>query len=200
MKKFTLALFVCCTALSFAQTPPPAAALNADAAITKLREGLIDSFFKGDIDRALTYLAPDVVVTWQNGEVSHGPEEVRTYYNRMMTGPDRVVREIKAQPVVEGRQIYGDWAVSWGNLHDQFVLTDGRELSLNSRFTITTAKRGDQWLVVSYHASVNAFDNAVLALAVHKTGLWSGIGGVLIGLLVGFVAARTIGRKRVSAA
>jgi ketosteroid isomerase-like protein len=177
---------------AFAQTSasPPPASSDADAAITKLREGLIDSFFKGDIDRTLTFLAPDVIITWQNGEVSRGPDEVRAYYNRMMTGPNRIVQEIKAEPKVEGRQVHGDWAISWGSLNDHFVLTDGRSLSLGSRFTITTAKRGDRWLLTSYHASVNAFDNAVLTMAVKKTGLWVGIGGAVLGLLIGYVVAR----------
>lgn len=195
MKRFSLALFLCLAASVFAQ-PPPSATSDAETAITKLRTGLVDSFFKGDIDRALTFLAPDVVVTWQNGEVSHGPAEVRAYYQRMMTGPDRVVREVKAQPEILGRQIYGDWAVSWGKLHDQFTLVDGRELALDSRFTITTAKRGDQWLVTGYHASVNAFDNAILGLAVRKIGWWAGLGGAVVGLLAGWLVARATSARR----
>jgi uncharacterized protein (TIGR02246 family) len=192
MKKLCLGLLASWAVLAFAQTPvaPPPASSDADTAITKLREGLIDSFFKGDIERTLTFLAPDVVVTWQNGEVSRGPEEVRAYYNRMMTGPDRIVQEIKAEPKVEGRQINGDTAISWGSLNDHFVLTDGRSLALGSRFTITTAKRGDRWLLTSYHASVNAFDNPILSLAVKKIGLWVGIGGVVLGLLIGVLIGR----------
>jgi len=194
MKIRALALFVCISALSYSQTPPPSTDTEAGAAITQLREGLIDSFFKGDIDRALTYLAPDVVVTWQNGEVSRGPAEVKAYYNRVMTGPDRVVKEIRAKPEVEGRNFYGDTAVSWGNLHDQFVLADGKELPFNSRFTIVTAKRGDRWLVVGYHASIDAFDNPVLKMAAKKGFLWGAGIGVIVGLLVGFIVFRQLRR------
>src|SRR5688572_22510368 len=100
MKKLLLAFVVCGSALAFAETPPPDANVDADAAITKLREGLIESFSKGDIDQLVTYLAPDIVVTWQNGEVSHGPDGVRAYYNKMMAGEDRIVREIKTEPEV----------------------------------------------------------------------------------------------------
>jgi ketosteroid isomerase-like protein len=167
----------------------------------QLREGLVDSFSKADIDRLLTFLDKDVVVTWQNGEVSHGPEAVRAYYHRMMSGENRIVREIKTTPEIVGRQSYGGWAVSWGNLHDTITLMDGSVLPFNSAFTITTAKRGDRWLVTAYHASINAFENPVLGLALRKTALWTSIGGILVGFLAGYFIARTIaGRKSVSGA
>lgn len=173
---------------------------EADAAISQLRAGLLESFFKGDIDKLVTFLAPDVVATWQNGEVSHGPEEVRAYYNRMMTGEGRVVRDIKADPVVLGRQVRGDSAISWGNLHDRFVLMDGRELPFNTVFTLTTAKVGDRWLVTGYHASVGVFENPVLALATRKVGVWAGIAGGLIGLLLGVLLGLALFRGRKPAA
>ena len=47
----------------FAQTNHVARDLDALEAITRLREGLIDSFTKGDIDRLLKYLDTNVVVT-----------------------------------------------------------------------------------------------------------------------------------------
>jgi hypothetical protein len=115
--------------LSFAssargQTPSAPATDEATVAITALRENLISSFRKGDIDGILSHLDPSVVVTWQNGEVCNGPEEVKAFYRRTMTGDKPIVREIKSDPKVLGRHVYGDWAVSWGNLGDHFVLND----------------------------------------------------------------------------
>jgi ketosteroid isomerase-like protein len=180
----------------FCQPPSPASADEAAAAITRLREGLVTSFNKGDVEGLLTYLDPDVVVTWQNGEICRGPEAIRAFYARMMTGDKRVVREIKSEPEVLGRHVYGDWAVSWGNLHDHFVLTDGSDLPFDSVFTATIAKRGDRWLVTAFHTSVSAFENPVLTLATRKTALWSGIGGGAVGLLIGAVGAHLLGRKK----
>ncbi len=200
MKKILPLLCLAFAAALPARAQSPATDAEAEAAIGQLRTGLVDSFFKGDIDKALTYLAADVTVTWQNGEVSHGPAEVRAYYNRMMTGPDRVVREIKASPEIEGRHIYGDWAYSWGNLHDEFVLSDGRHLALNSPFTITTAKHGDRWLVTGYHASVNAFDNPILSLAIRKVSMWAGVGGAVAGLLAGLILRGLLGQKKSASA
>src|SRR5262245_21751789 len=97
-----------------------------DKAIARLREGLIDSFSKGDIDRLLTFLDTNVVVTWQNGEVCEGTAAVKAYYNKMMKGEHPLVSKVTSEPKILGRHIQGDWAVSWGELNDHFLLSDGR--------------------------------------------------------------------------
>lgn len=198
MKSLLLALFLALVVHSSGQGTPPAAADDATAAINKLRDGMVGSFKKGDVDTLLTFLDSDVVVTWQNGEVCRGPEAVRAFYQKMMSGEKRIVREIQSEPEVLGRQLHGETAVSWGNLHDHFVLTDGSDLPLNSVFTSTIAKRGEKWLVTGFHASVNAFDNPVLGLATRKIALWVGGGAGVAGLLFGWVLARVFGRKSAS--
>src|SRR5262249_11029639 len=159
---------------ALAQTNPSSS--EVDQAITRLREGLIDSFNKDDIDRLLTFLDTNAVVTWQNGEVCEGTAAVKAYYDKMMKGDHPVVSKVASEPKVLGRHIQGDWAVSWGELNDHFLLTDGRDLPLNSHFTATIAKRGDVWKVSAFHASVNAFNNPITAIAVKKISLVAGIG------------------------
>lgn len=197
MRKLIVCLFLALAVPVMAQAPPTTD--EATASITQLREGLITSFNKGDIDGLLSYLDPNVVVTWQNGEVCRGPGEVRAFYQRMMSGDNRVVREMKCEPEVVGRHIYGDWAVSWGNLHDHFVLNDGSDLPFNSAFTATIVKRGDRWYVAAFHTSVSAFQNPVLSLAEHRIGLWLGLGGAAVGLILGLVLSRLFAAKRRSA-
>jgi len=185
-------LIALCLTTSNSLAQPASAADEAAKAIDTLREGLISTFTKGDVDGLLQHLDTNVVVTWQNGEVCRGREAVRAFYNRMMVGDQRVVREIKSAPEVLGRQAQGDWAVSWGNLHDHFVLNSGKDLPFNSVFTATIAKRGDRWLVTAFHASINAFSNPVLRLAARETALWIGLGAGVVGLVVGFL----VGRKK----
>jgi ketosteroid isomerase-like protein len=169
---------------------------EVDQAITDLREGLIDSFNKGDIDRLLTFLDTNAVVTWQNGEVCEGAAAVKAYYDKMMKGDHPVVSKVTSEPKVLGRHIQGHWAVSWGELNDHFLLTDGRDLPLNSRFTATIAKRGDVWKVAAFHASVNAFNNPITAVAVRKISLVAGIGGIITGVIVGLVIASLFRRAK----
>lgn len=184
----SLACLICSSGL--AQTTAPVIADDPSIAISALRTELIDSFNKGDLDRLLSHLDPDVVVTWQNGEVCRGPQQVKAYYDKMMTGPNRIVQSVSSDPKVTDRHVYGDWAVSWGEMNDHFKLTDGSDLRMGSKFTATIARRGDAWKVTSFHASVNAFDNSILSIAVKKTALWTGVVAGAISLIVGLAFGR----------
>ena len=202
MKSLSLAVVVLlCIASGVRAQTTRAAVTNADAlsAINSLRTELVDAFNKGDVDRLISHLDPDIVITWQNGEVSRGPDGVKAYYNKMMTGENKIVQKLSAEPTVDDRHIYGDWAVSWGNLHDQYTLNDGKSFKFDSRFTATIARRGAEWKVTAFHASVNAFDNPILRMAASKVGTWAGIIGGVIGLIVGVIVGRMRGGKRAAA-
>ena len=168
---------------------------DAMKAINLLRTELVDSFNKGDVNRLLSHLDPDVVVTWQNGEVCRGPQAVKAYHERMMTGPNHVVARLSANPVVDDRHVYGDWAVSWGNLHDDYELNDGSKFKFDSRFTATIARRGNEWKVTSFHASVNAFDNPILSVAEKKAATWVGVIGAVVGVVVGGAIGWAMSRR-----
>lgn len=186
----------CFTASALAEPAAPVTASDAETAIGALRTELVDSFNKGDLDRLLSHLDPDVVVTWQNAEVCRGPAAVKAYYDKMMRGPNPVVAKLSANPVVDDRHIYGDWAVSWGNLHDQYELKDGSAFKFDSRFTATIARRGAVWKVTSFHASVSAFDNPVVMIAAKKGAIWAGIIAGVVGLIIGAAAVMLIKRRR----
>jgi ketosteroid isomerase-like protein len=195
MKELIVGLWMVAS-VALGQAPVVPASVDPTEAITRLREGLVSSFNKRDIDGLVAHLDADVVVTWQNGEVSKGRDGVKAYYQKMMSGEQPTVRSVTAAPEVAGRHVYGDWAVSWGNLNDHFVLNDGKDLPLNSHFTATIARRGDRWLVTAFHASVNAFQNPILTFAAKKIGLFSGVAGLLLGVVVGLLLGRLLARRR----
>jgi ketosteroid isomerase-like protein len=206
MKRFFLLLilpFLFITAPLRAQTTPAAAmpttsAPTADPSlqeINTLREGLVDAFNKKDIDKLLTYLSPDVVVTWQNGEVSKGPDQVKAFYNRMMVGDSAVVDSISAAPEVEGRALSGDTSISYGHMNDTFKLKDGMEFHLDSRFSAWLVRDSGRWLVCGFHVSANVFDNEIQRTYVRKSSLWTGIAAGVGGLVLGWIIARLAGRK-----
>src|SRR5437868_5117320 len=88
-----------------------------------LKREIDDAWNKRDIDRLLSYLHKDVVVTWQNAEVSTGHEQVRAYYNRMMNGPNSVVASVQINlEVAELAHLHGtNTAVAWGRLNDRYL-------------------------------------------------------------------------------
>ena len=164
--------------------------------IKEIRDGMVDAHNRNDMEKELTYLHPKIVVTWANGEVSHGPKEVKAYCDRMLSGPSKIVESLTAKPEIEGRKLYGpNVLISYGNLHDTFKLTDGKEFTLNSRFSSLLVKENGKWLLKGFHASANVFDNEIQSIIVKKVAMWTGIGAGVGGLLIGFIAGKVTGKK-----
>lgn len=161
-----------------------------------VRDSMIEAVNKQDLDRLLSHLHPNVVVTWLNGEVSRGPEEVRAYYNRMMTGPNRIVATIRVNPVVDRlSDLYGDTAVAYGSSSDHFELTAGMKFDVKSRWSATVVKQDGRWLVVNFHASTNMFDNELLNMT-KRTMYWVGGIAAVVGVGLGVVIILVLQRLR----
>jgi ketosteroid isomerase-like protein len=158
-----------------------------------LRKGLTEAVNHQDLDALLSHLDKDVVVTWQNGEVSVKPEGVRAYYDRMMKGPNRIVESVSVDPTVdELTHLYGDTGVAYGSSKDHFKLTDGKDFDMLTRWSATLVKKDGKWLVANFHASTNMFDNPLLYIAIRRTAYWVGGIAVLVGLALGFILARLL--------
>jgi len=153
-----------------------------------LRDGLVDAINKGDIERQLTYLHPNVVVTALNGEVSRGRDGVRAYFLKMTAGPKRVVDSFHCEVMVDELTIlYGaETGIAFGSAVQDYKLTDGLNLDVKTRWTATLVKEHDRWLVASLHASASLFDNPLLAMA-KRTAYWAGGISLVVGLIVGLV-------------
>jgi ketosteroid isomerase-like protein len=168
-------------------------------ALRALRESLLDAWTRRDMDALLVHMDPNIVVTWQNGEVSRGPEGIRKFYNEVMVGPNRLISDISSTLKVDELSIlHGDnTAIAFGSIHDDFtlnrgiartaVLGSGDKFALDSRWTATIVKKDGQWKLASYHVSVDAFSNPILskAVAVAKpAAIIAGIVGLLLGAIV----------------
>jgi ketosteroid isomerase-like protein len=193
-KSIAAVVFLCLAALPVSSQAPPAKDEAVHNELRALRDGLIDAMNKGDIDRQLSYLHPNVVVTWHNAEVSRGRDGVRAYLTRMLTGPNKIVTSYSATVNVDELTILyggGTAGISFGSAVEHFKLNDGKTIDLPARWSATLVKEGDKWLVASLHASDNLFDNPVLAMT-KSTAYWAGGGGLLLGLIVGSF----LGRRR----
>jgi ketosteroid isomerase-like protein len=155
-----------------------------------LRDNLMDAVNKGDIERELTFLTTNVVVTWHNAEVSRGRSGVREYYNRMMNGPEKVVSEFHAEINVDELTIlYGEnTGIAFGSSVEHFKLTNGKSFDLKGRWTVTMVKEDGHWLIAALHVSTNIFDNVMLDML--KQYAWravaiAAVAGLILGWLVG---------------
>lgn len=168
--------------------------------LRQVKAGLEDAFNKRDIKKMLEFLHPDVVVIWQNGEVSKGHKEVEEYYQKMLLSKDAIVDTISAdvQPAQLSTLLGKDKSValSFGTLGDKYKLRDGKKFDLNSHWSATLVKDGKRWLILNAHVSANVFENQVMLLAIKQTALWVGGGGALAGLLMGILVTLFLKRKK----
>lgn len=145
---------------------------------------------KLDIEALLKLTQPDVVITWQNAEVSRGHAQVRAYYDRMMKGGAPIVRKFSTKATLGGPAVfYGDSAVAYGTNVDSYELAEGLAFTLNANWSTTIVKADGQWKVAALHFSTNLFDNALLDAA--KRFTWYAAGGaLLLGLALGWLVLR----------
>jgi len=144
-----------------------------------------------NVDRMVAQMHPDATVTWLNGEISRGHEQIKAYYNRMVKGEQRYIdKYLTAAKVGAPARFYGDGnvAVADGSMEDEFFPVSRPVFRLSSRWTSTSAKIDGRWQVVSLHLSSNVFTNPLIeeakSAAVH-VGAAAGLGGVLVGWLLG---------------
>lgn len=155
-----------------------------------LRDRLLIAVNKSDIEAMTACLTTNAIVTWQNGDVSHGRDGFHAYYDRMMTAPGHIVEGFTtAVDVDELTTLYGDsTGVALGSAEDHFKLEGGLDIQLHDRWTATVVKQEGHWLIASVHVSANVFDNPLLTAA-KRTLLWAipvtGIIGLLIGFFIG---------------
>lgn len=191
----TLALLLSTLTLH-AQDPAPAVEDPIHQELREARENIIVAIESRDLERMLVYVHPDVVVTWQNGETTHGIAELRSFYDRL--GKDAFVGyKVPYQPdslsIIHG----GDTAISAGKVVADYQLL-GRDYELTSRWTATLVREDGKWIVAAYHVSLNALDNPILSTA--KSMLWiAGLAGLLAGLLVGGAAVYLRNKRSKSA-
>jgi len=165
--------------------------------LRELRKNLVDAIGKADVDGILAQLSPDVVVTWLNGEQSRGTNQVREYYERMMKGDKPIVKSFTMEDVKvqEKTQLYGDKSgMAYGSAKSHFVLTDGREFTVEGPWTAVLVKEGGTWQIAALHTSVNMFDNPILGI-VTKWMTWAAAGAGALGLLVGLAVMAILKRR-----
>ena len=150
-----------------------------------------------DLEKLVSFLDDNVVVTWQNAKVTKGPKEVKDYYIAMTKGPDRVVQKSTIKPEADDLSFMhndSNTAIAWGHSKDHYLLTDGTEFDQDTRWSATVVKKDGKWKVASVHISVNMFDNPILNIAIKKAGIWiggiAGVVGLVLGLIVGMVLFR----------
>jgi ketosteroid isomerase-like protein len=193
-----LIAFLCLVASA---APPAAPAPEPNApihnALRQLRARLVDAINRHDIDGIVAEAHPNVIVTWQDATVSRGPQGIRAYMDKMMKGPNAMVKSYHADiNVDELTALYGDnTGIAFGSSVEQFNLAGGLNFTLHGRWSATMVKENGRWLIASVHASSNLFDNPLLSAA--KKSLYVGLAvSALVALAIGWLIGRRTSRSR----
>ena len=164
--------------------------------LRKMRDDMLAAIARSDFDAIVPHLHPNVVFTPMNGEVCRGPQAIRAYFDKMLKGPDAIVKSIRLDVEVDRlADFYGDTALAFGSSNDQYALSS-MDFKIQTRWTAALVRENGRWLITAFHSSANAFDNPILEKARQLAMLWWGGGGIVAGLLVGVLVGRMFARRR----
>ena len=156
-----------------------------------LRERLVDGINKGDIDAIDADLHPNIVITWQDGQVCKGRDQVRKFYEDMVSKSKKTFQGYKVPPTADEKTILYSGAttgVVYGKSVGRFFLA-GQEIEVPNRWTATVVKENGKWSLASYHVSMNVLDNPLLNGIKKSSGVIAVI-ALIAGGLIGWVVGR----------
>jgi hypothetical protein len=194
-----IAIFLLLGSSSWAGTMPMLEATGERAEDRQQLRVVLDQMEKAitnlDVEAAIKLMQRDVIVTWQNAEVSRGPEQIRTYYNRMLKGSAPIVKKFSTKATLGGpAAFYSDSAIAYGTSIDTYELMEGLDFSLNANWSTTVVKTDGLWKIAALHFSSNLFDNPLFNNA--KRMIWiAAITAFLAGLLLASVVGLLLRKK-----
>lgn len=164
---------------------------EADRAMLRQILGEIqDGLNKRDFNIIKPHLDDKIIITFLNAELTKGIAGAEQYMKKIFDGAGAILKGYSTAATVDQPAIfYGNTAVAAGYTIDDFKFTDNLEVKLNTRWSATAQKEGDQWKVIALHFSANVFDNPFLSQA-KNSGLYFAIAGLILGILVVLVAAK----------
>jgi ketosteroid isomerase-like protein len=139
------------------------------------------------------YCHKDIIATWQDGTTSEGHAGVIEEFDKLK----QFIDKITVDATTDKRLILndGNLVISSGEMKDHYELGRGPSVNLNSRWSATLIKDNDRWLLASFSASTNAFDNEVISLYLTSQKYTvSAIAG-LIGIGIGLLFSRIMNRR-----
>ena len=167
---------------------------ETDAELRTLRDQVTAAITSGNPDRLLPLLDEHGVITWQNGEVTRGGDELRTFVNRLRGGTNPTVKSHQAAVEVEGRIMLDDHTYySYGKAHETFTLQGGHSLQWDSRWSALIRRGAEGWRVLALHASTDPFSSPLLAQA-RRSGWWVTAAAATLALLAGLLIGRLMRR------
>ena len=181
----------------------PLSAQEPDAdihnALRALKATMTKALNERDLDTIVANVDPNVVFTTMNNDVCRGPEQIRAYFHKMLEAPDHIVKDVEVSFEADALTVLhgGDTGIAWGTSNDTYELTNGDRFNIRGRWSCTMVRNGNRWVIASFHYSTNVFDNPILD-RYRSLLMLVGVGAALAGLVMGWLVARMMARRRTS--
>lgn len=149
-----------------------------------------------NFDIAMKHLDQNVVITYLTADVTVGPEQARDYYNKMIGGPNAMIKGFRTKGEVSApATFYDNTAVAYGTTAETYSFADGVDFDFKGHWTATLHKNNDDWKIVALHFSTSITDNPLLNNATHYTRV-VGIFAFVIGVALTLVAMWLVRKRR----
>ena len=166
-------------------------------ALRQLKATMTKALNERDLDTIVANVDPNVVFTTMNGDVCRGPAQIRAYFDKMLTAPGHIVKNVTVSFEADAlTTLYGgDTGVAIGSSKDHYELTNGETFDINGRWTCTMVRNGDRWVIAAFHYSANVFENPIVDG--YRKAIWMvGAGAALVALLLGLVFGRVLFKRK----
>ncbi len=180
---------------------PSYAQASDEAVHTELRQllsGIETAVNNRDYEKLAPYFHDNLRVTTVNQNTISSPEGIEAYFEEWF-GDGGYLRSLKMDLTADDlTEFYNNntMGIVRGKGVEQYQLTDGRDLDLQTRWTATVIKDSDgQWRILALHIGTNFYDNAIYH-EMRSFLIKMGSVGVIIALLLGLIAGFYIRARR----
>ena len=163
-------------------------------ALRGLLKGATAAINEQKFDELSKFFHPELRVTTVNQDSIVKPAALEPYF-RDWIGPEQYVQKMSmSMDADELTEFYGEGSNRFGVVRgkgvEDYDLTDGRHLKLDTRWTAAVFKdEAGEWKILALHLGTNFYKNPIVEELQNatKTYTLAGLGGgLLFGLLIGF--------------
>lgn len=157
-------------------------------ALVKIRGIYEEAVKSDDLSKLFPHLGGNFTAVAPTGVEVKGTQELQSYFKGIW---DLIGKGGAYQVKVNatGTEFYGDIAVSYGTT-DEFVKTaEGKEYKFPMLWTAVSRREDGGWKAIRMHGSMDPLSNVFVKTQLSATKWIYGGGGVVVGLIVGFLLA-----------
>lgn len=162
-----------------------------------IKQRAVDAVNSGSAEELLDTFSQNVIITAFNNDNVHGLDAATEYYENMMTGADRYIKEMSITAEADALSLlYADntFAIVSGTSMAHFQLKVGPPFDIPLRWTATVDRSAGEWKFAALHFSANPVNNPLVSSTI---AFWKWVAGALAvaGILLGYFLGRRKSRK-----